>query len=209
MAISSISLSPSFIGIQASQFQAEIDARSPAANLQPKESGVIAQFSVFGQFQSSLSDLQSKAQSLRNLSMPPNFQDLQVVVQGFVQSINSLKESVSRLASKQSAPNADSKLGQAVDSVRKAVDRDGGNALPALQKVGVSRQADGMFSVNDKQLGEIFQNDRSGALSAVFEVADRFAQVAGKQYTPSAQRADTVSYAASQAVTSYVSVAAL
>ena len=204
MAISSINLSPNLIGAQISQFQADIDAQRPSAASQSKGNSVIAHISAFGQFQSTLADLQSKAQSLKNLSNPPTFQDLQVVVQGFVQSVNSLKESASRLAPKQSELSADSRLGQAANNVRKAVDGNDRNTLSALQKVGVSRQTDGMFSINEKQLGESFQNDRSGALSAMFKVADHVAQVAEP-----VQPVNTGGYAASKAIASYVSVAAL
>ena len=204
MATSSINLSPNLIGAQTSQFQAAVDARSPISATQRKEKGVIAHISAFGQFQSSLADLQNKAQSLKNLSNPPTFQDLQVVVQGFVQSVNSLKESASRLASRQNDPIADSRLGQAANNVRKAVDEDDRNTLSALQKVGVSRQADGMFSIHETQLGESFQNDRSGAFSAMFKAADRVAQVAEP-----VQSINTGGYAASKTIASYVSVAAL
>lgn len=213
MAISSINLSPNLIGTQISEFQAELDARRSTSASQDKPSGVIAQFSVFGQFQSSLADLQSRAQSLKNSSKPPTFQDLQVVVQGFVQSLNSLRESASRLASRQEASAAENRFAQAADGVRKVVDGDDPGALSALQKMGVSRQADGVFSVNDRQLGGLFQDDRSGALSAVSDMADRFVRAADKQNTsqpaPPIQGASVGNYAAGKAVASYAAVAAL
>ncbi len=204
MAISGINLSPNLISTQTSEFQAAIGAQSPSAISQQKGNSVIAHISAFGQFQSTLADLQSKAQSLKNLSNPPTFDDLQLAVQGVVQSLNSLKENASLLASKQSALSADSRAGQAVNSARKAVDGSDLNTLSALQKAGISRQADGMFAVNEKELEKSSRDDRSGALSAMFEVADHVAQVAKP-----VQSTNTGGYAASKAIASYVSIAEL
>lgn len=196
MAIAGINLSPNLIGTQISQFQADIGARSPVAASRGVEEGVVARFSVFGQFQASLADLQSKAQSLKDLSKPPTLQDLQVVVQGFVQSLNSLRESASR-------------LGQAEDGVRKAVDGGDEGALTALQEAGVSQRADGLFSVNDRQLEKRFQDDRSGALPGMLGAAGRFVRVADEQNASRQPPPIQGGYAASKAIASYTAVAAL
>jgi len=210
MAVLSINPSPNLIGAQISQFQADIDARSPVANTQRAESGVVAQFSVFGQFQASLSDLQSKAQSLKSLSVPPTFQDLQLAVHGFVDSLNSLRENARQLAARQEALASEKRD---ADSVLKAVDENDGNMRSALQQAGISQDADGTFSVNERQLGTFIQHDRSGALSNAFGVADHFAQFADRQTAlpqlQSAQTASTAGYAASKAIASYAAVAAL
>lgn len=203
MAIAGINLSPNLIGTQISQFQADIGARSPVAASRGVEEGVVARFSVFGQFQASLADLQSKAQSLKDLSKPPTLQDLQVVVQGFVQSLNSLRESASRLG------QAEDGVRKAVDGVRRAVDGGDEGALAALQEAGVSQRADGLFSVNDQQLEKRFQDDRSGALSGMLGAAGRFVRVADEQNASRQPPPIQGGYAASKAIASYTAVAAL
>lgn len=197
MAITGINLSPNLIGTQLSQFQADMDARSPVSASRSAGEGVVAQFSVFGQFQASLADLQSKAQALKDSSKPPTFQDLQVVVQGFVQSLNSLRENASR-------------LGQAEDGMRKAVGGDDKDTLAALQEAGVSQRADGLFSVDDRQLEKRFQDDRSGALSGMLGAAERFVRTADvSRQPPPIQGGNAGGYAASKAIASYAAVAAL
>lgn len=200
MAIAGINLSPNLIGTQLSQFQADMDARNPASASRSAGEGVVAQFSVFGQFQASLADLQSRAQALKDSSKPPTFQDLQVVVQGFVQSLNSLRENASR-------------LGQAEDGVRKAVNGDDKDTLAALQEAGVSQRADGLFSVDDRQLEKRFQDDRSDALSGMLVATERFVRAADKQdaprQPPPIQGGNAGGYAASKAIASYAAVAAL
>lgn len=197
MAIAGINLSPNLIGTQLSQFQADMDARNPVSASRSAGEGVVAQFSVFGQFQASLADFQSRAQALKDSSKPPTFQDLQTVVQGFVQSLNSLRENASR-------------LGQAEDGVRKAVEGDDKDTLAALQEAGVSQRADGLFSVNDQQLEKRFQDDRSGALSGMLGAAERFVRTADvSRQPPPTREGNAGGYAASKAIASYAAVAAL
>lgn len=200
MAIAGINLSPNLIGTQLSQFQAGMGARNPVSASRSAGEGVVAQFSAFGQFQASLADLQSKAQALKNSSKPPTFQDFQVVVQGFVQSLNSLRENASRLR-------------QAEDGVRKAVDGGDKDTLAALQETGVSQRADGLFSVNDQQLEKRFRDDRSGALSGMLGAAERFVRTADKQdaprQPPPIRGGNAGGHAASKAIASYAAVAAL
>lgn len=155
--------------------------QTPLASPQLKEGGAIAQLSAFGQVKSSLVDLQNKAQALKSFSKPPTLEDFKVVVQGFVQSFNSISNGVKELTSKQGALGADSRLDQGLNDVRKAVNGDNGNAFTSLQKLGISQQENGAFSINQKQLGKSFQDNRSGVLSAASDIANRVTLVTGQQ----------------------------
>ncbi len=183
MAISSVNLSLSPVGATTTQVQVGFDPKTSPLALQSKENNALAQLSAFGQVKMSLADLQNKAQALKDFSKPPTFQDFQLVVQSFVQSLNSLNRNISQLATRQDATSADNRPGQALNSVRKAVEGNNQNTLSAMQKMGVSQQAGGMFSINQGQLEKSFQGNRPGALATMHEVANRVAQVADKQLT--------------------------
>jgi len=155
-------------------------SQTSLASSQLNVGGAVAQLSAFGQVKSSLADLQNKAQALKNFSKPPTLEDFKVVVQGFVQSFNSISKGVKELTSKQ-VLGADSRPGQALNDVRKAVNGDSGNTFTSLQKLGISQQADGVFSINQKQLDKSFQDNRSGVLSAASDIADRVTLVTGQQ----------------------------
>ncbi len=151
------------------------------ASPQLKGGGAVAQLSAFGQVKSSLVDLQNKAFALKNFSKPPTLEDFKVVVQGFVQSLNSINKGVKESASRQGVLGTDSRSGQALNDIRKAVNGDSANAFTSLQKLGISQQGDGAFSINQKQLKKSFQDNRSGALSAASDIANRVALVTGQQ----------------------------
>lgn len=181
MTISIVGLSSNTINTSASQGAAVFDARNPLSTLQNKESSAVAQLSALGQVRASLSDLQSKAGALKIFSKSPTFADFQVVVQGFVQSVNSLSKNLSALTSKQSALNADSRSGQALNSVSKAISSANESGLSSFQKMGISQQANGTFFINQKQLEKSFQDNRTGVLSAISDLANRVTQAADKQ----------------------------
>jgi len=180
MVISGINTLPNTTSAPASQAQAGLDPQNPPSTLQSSKNSVVAQLSAFGQVKASLADLQNKAQALKNFSKPPTFTDFQLVVQGFVQSFNSLNKNVSTLTSKQGALNADSHSGQALNNVRQAVAGANQNTFSSLQKMGISQQANGTFSINQNQLAKSFQDNRSGSLSTVFSLANRVTQATDK-----------------------------
>ena len=181
MAISGVGLSSNISSTPAVQGGVGPDSQNPLSTLQSKEKSALTQLSAFGQVKSSLADLQNKAEALKSFSKPPTFSDFQVVVQGFVQSVNSLNKTVSALTSKQGVLNADSRSGQALNSVNKAIDGANGGGLSGLQKMGISQQANGTFSVNQKQLEKSFQDNRPGALSTICDLANRVTQATDKQ----------------------------
>lgn len=184
MVISSVTLSPNTISTPTSQVAAAFDPQNPLSTLQSKENNTVAQLSTLSQVKSSLADLQNKAQALKNFSKPPTFGDFQLVVQGFVQSFNTLNKNAGALTSKQGAPNPDNRSRQALSNVNKAIDGANAGGFSALQKMGISQQANGTFAINQKQLEKSFQDNRPGALSTIFDLANRVTQAADKQISP-------------------------
>ena len=179
MTISIIGVSSNTINTSVSQVAAGSEPQSPLSTLQNKDNSAIAQLSALGQAKASLTDLQNKAQALKNFSKPPTFTDFQLVVQGFVQSFNSLNKNISAL--KQSALNADNLSGQALNNVSMAIAGTNESGFFSLQKMGISQQASGSFSINQNQLEKSFQDNRPGVLSTVFDLANRVTQTIDKQ----------------------------
>ena len=180
MTISIVGLSSNATSTSTSQVPAGFDPQSPLSILQNKEDSALAQLSSLGQVKFSLADLQNKAGALKNFSKPPTFADLQVVVEGFVRSFNSLNKNVRALTSKQGAFNADNRSGQALNSVNNAIAGANGNGLFALQKMGISQQANGTFSINQNQLAQSFQDNRPDTLSTIFDLANRVTSATDK-----------------------------
>lgn len=182
MAVSVISQSITTLGAFNNQAQGGDAQSNPLANLQSKDSAAQAQLSLFGRVQSSLDDLQSKAQALKNFSKPPTLSEFKVVVQGFVQSFNNLNRTVNEVASsKPDALRSDSRLGKTLDAMRNAAAGPGGASISTLQKQGVERQKEGGLSLNQSALERAFQNDRQGSLNTFAEVADRIGKAIDRQ----------------------------
>ncbi|MDD2915649.1 MAG: hypothetical protein PHP70_10065 [Gallionella sp.] len=153
---------------------------NPVAALQRIEASTVTQLSAYGQVKSSLADIQDKARALKNISQPPTFADFKGVVQAFVQSFNSINQTVSNVTSKKGALNGDNRASQALDEIRKAVAGPKENALSSLQGLGVSQQANGKFAINQQQLSKSFQDNPQGALSTISELSGRVTQTADK-----------------------------
>lgn len=182
MAVSGISQAFAAVGAFDSQAQAGDAQNNPLATLQRKEAAVQTQLSAFGRVKSSLADLQAKAQALKSFSKPPTLEDLKTVVQGFVQSFHNLSKTVNEVSSqKQSALNGDVRPGQALNEIRKAAAGANDASIGALQKLGIDRQKDGTFSINQKTLDKSFQADRAGMLTTLSDVADRVGKAIDKQ----------------------------
>ena len=247
MSVSSISQTLSAVGAYDSQAQYGDAKRSIFANLQSAQSASQSNISDSGKVKSSLADLQSKARAIKNLAIPPTYNDLQVVFQGFVQSFNQLNKFVNEATSQKSNISS-SDLGprQTLSEIQKAISGQEGRS--SLAKVGVSFQQDGSLSINQNTFFNAFQSDRSGVTTTLTGVADRVASAIDKQLSSSgingqknqdlstkqsessskdnpdqariavqqnrqrelaAQIANTVSFTAKNAVTTYFSVAGL
>lgn len=184
MAVSGVSQALSAVGAYDSQAQAGDAQKKPPTTFFPQQGAAVQpQLSTLGRVQSSLADLQAKAQALKNFSNPPTFEDFKTLVQGFVQSVSNLNKMVNEV--KQSALNGESRLGQALKEIQKAATGTSNTSTGALQKFGIDRQKDGTFSINQKTLEKSFQADRSAMLNTFSGVADRVGKAIDKQLSSS------------------------
>ena len=157
----------------------------PLAALRRIETSSVVQLSSFGQVKSSLADIQNKARALLTVSKSPNLADFKVVVQAFVQSLNSIRKTVSDLTSEKGALNGDSRPSQALSDINKAVDGPNGSAISALKDLGISQQGNGAYSVDQKQLEKAFQDNPQNASSVIADLASRVTQATDKQLSVS------------------------
>jgi flagellar capping protein FliD len=156
-------------------------ALDPLAALRRIETSTVTQLSSYGQVKSSLADLQDKARALKNLSQPPTLSDFKGVVQAFVQSFNSITQTVNNLTSKKGALNTENRPSQALNDIRKAVSGPKGNALSSLKELGISQQANGTFALDQKQLEKSFKDNPKDALSTISDLASRVTKSTDKQ----------------------------
>jgi len=152
----------------------------PLSALRRIETSTVTQLSSYGQVKSSLADLQDRASALKNLNQPPTLSDFKGVVQAFVQSFNSITQSVNNLTSKKGALNTESRPSQALNDIRKAAGGTKGNALSSLKELGISQQTDGTFAIDRKQLEKSFKDNQKDTLSAVSDLASRVMQATDK-----------------------------
>ena len=180
MAVSSISRSIAALNAYDSQGQSG-DAQNPPASLLRSDSAAQTRLSVFGRVQSSLADLQARAQALKNFSKPPTLDDFKTAAQGFVQSFNALSKTVNETSSLRQGLLNDLRPGQALSEVRKALAGMGESPISALQKQGVERLKDDTLAIGQKTLDKAFQADRQGVLNTFAEVADRVGKAIDQQ----------------------------
>ncbi len=182
MAVSGISQAVAAGGAYVGQASSGDAQHNPFATLQGGGAAAQTQLSGPGRVKYSLADLQAKAQALLNFNNPPTLGDFKTLVQGFVQAFNSLNKTVSEVSSqKQGALYGDAHPVQSLNEIRKAAAGTNDSSLGALQKLGIDRQKDGTFSINQKTLDQSFQADGTGALDTISEVADRVGKVIDKQ----------------------------
>ena len=201
MAVSSVSLNQNVIGAAATQAQADAGQRNqnPLQAL-PREdvnSSSRTQLSDFGRTKLALEDLRTSTETARNLNNPPALSEFRNAVQGVVQSLNALNQTV-RTADTSSA---DRRPQQALNEVRNTAEntttQDGVNAL---QRLGIATQQDGTFTVNQRQLDQSLQSNPSEAQSALNELSDRIGRVAEQQLNGTTAQSETDSTQQAQAV---------
>jgi hypothetical protein len=141
----------------------------------PPISSFISNISSSGQAKLSLESLQAKAEALKNAAVPPTLDDFKVVVQGVVSGINSVRATlVSALTESGSGSQAIARAKEFVDRI--AAGNKDEDAVALAKKIGIERQADGGFAVNQKQLKKTFNEDDNGAFSALTEFAAKLAE---------------------------------
>ena len=149
------------------------------------KSSSISFISQSGQARLSIDSFQALASAIQNLNVPPTVGDFKVAVQGVVSGLNGLRLSLANAA----VANANFREQQRAEKALEAVDRatsasKANDFVSSLQKIGVDRQSDGGFTVNQKQLSKAFNEDKQGAFSTLTDFAS---QVSKAAETPSSE----------------------
>jgi len=166
----------------ASQTSSQNQQKNPLAALQSKVSSTNTQLSLFGKVQSSLADLQARAQALKGFEKSPNLNDLKVAVLGFVQAFNTVHTVVVKATQKQAPLANDSRSTRALAEVSRAViPPDNTPSRTALEKIGITREKDGSLSVDQTALEKALREDQSGTLNTLAGLGQRVEQAAGQQ----------------------------
>ena len=179
MAVSSIALNPNAVGAAVSQAQvSDVAQRSAPATPARDDSNPSSrtELSDLGRTQLALDNVRDAADTARNLNNPPALSEFRSAVQGVVQSLNALNQTVNTADS-----TSDRRPVQALNDVRNAAVNANNNGANALQRLGITQQQDGTFAVNQRQLDRAFQQDAQGAQDALQEVASNVDQAAANQ----------------------------
>jgi hypothetical protein len=178
VAIAGISQSTSGAAAYDQQAQGKSASGTLLAAVSSAVGGNQPQISVLGQVKVSLEDLQSKAQALQNFSGPPTATDLTLAVQAFAQSYNNLQQVVASSQSANTNSNNDHRANQVQSDVLQALNGPSGDNT--LQQVGIEQLPNGQLTVNTQQLGAALQNDQTGTLNTLGQIASRVENAAGK-----------------------------
>lgn len=183
----SIAQTSSAVSAFAGQAQGEASQKNqtPLSGLQRRLESANTQLSAFGKVKLSLDDLQARAEVASNLATPPTLTDFKVAVQGVVQSVNSLSRTVAAAAASREANRAaealDQRPAQALSEVRRAVAGPNESSLAALREIGITRQKDGTFEINEQRLEQAFRDERERTVATFQEVSSRVGEVAERQ----------------------------
>ena len=200
MAVSSVSLNQSLIGAAATQAPAEAGQRNQnSLQAQPREddnSSSRTQLSDLGRTRLALDDLRTSTETARNLNNPPTLSEFRSAVQGVVQSLNALNQTVRSGETSTSDRRPQQILNEVRNTAENTTTEEGENAL---QRLGIATQQDGTFTVNQRQLDQSFQADPVEAQSALDELSNRLNRVAEQQLngTIARQEADSAQQAQS------------
>lgn len=163
MAISSTPLNSDSIDTQtALQRKGGVQPLSGAAS--KTEGSYVTHISAAGQAMLALDNFQTYAEKIQNPSSFRTPRYLQSMVEGVVDSLNTLRSWLSAAASIKSRYTASSaKTLQAIDKAVTSNDA----SLTALKKLGVERKADGNFVVSPAQVVKAYGDNPDGAFAAV------------------------------------------
>jgi hypothetical protein len=182
MAVSSVSLNQGLIGAAATQAQSEAGQRNQNQLLSlPREeanSSSRTQLSDLGRTRLALDDLRSSTETARNLNNPPALSEFRSAVQGVVQSLNALNQTVRTAEINTSDRRPQQILNEVRNTAENTTTNEGENAL---QRLGIATQQDGTFTVNQRQLDQSFQADPAEAQDALDELANNLNRVAERQ----------------------------
>ena len=182
MAVSSVSLNQNVIGAAVTQAQAEAGQRNQnSLQTQSREaanSSSRTQLSDLGRTRLALDDLRTSTETARNLNNPPALSEFRSAVQGVVQSLNALNQTV-RTAETNTSERRPQQILNEVRSTAETTTTEEGES--ALQRLGIATRQDGTFTVNQRQLDQSFQADPAEAQSALDELSNNLNRVAEQQ----------------------------
>lgn len=187
MAITSVSLLNSN-GVDASLAKLrEGSLQEFAAAQAQSSSSSITHISVSGKALISLDSLQASATAIKNSDVPPTVADFKILVSGVVGAINAVRQSVANASS--SSGSLASTLRKRLESVDQVTSK-GQDLVSALRKIGVERQGDGEFAVNQKRLAKALREDGKGAFSTLADFASKLTQAADAKKAEGDKEAD-------------------
>lgn len=183
MAVSSVSLNQSLIGAAATQAQQAEAGQRNQNQLQtlPREdanSSSRTQLSDLGRARLALDDLRDTTDTARNLNNPPALSEFRSAVQGVVQSLNALNQTVRSAEPNNTDRRPQQILNEVQTTAQNTTTDEGENAL---QRLGIATQQDGTFTVNQRQLDQSFQADPAEAQNALDELSNNLNRVAERQ----------------------------
>jgi hypothetical protein len=179
MAVSSVSLNQGLIGAAATPTQAETGQRNPnqlqTQSRDETNSSSRTQLSDLGRTRLALDDLRDATETARNLDNPPSLSEFRNAVQGVVQSLNALNQTVRNGETSTSDRRTQQILDEVRTTARNTTTDDGENAL---QRLGIATQQDGTFTVNQRQLDQAFQDNPEEAQAVLDNLSDNLNRVA-------------------------------
>lgn len=182
MAVSSVSLNQGLIGAAATQAQPEAGQRNQGQlqMLQREEanSSSRTQLSELGRTRLALDDLRTSTETARNLNNPPALSEFRSAVQGVVQSLNALNQTVRSGETSTADRRPQQILGEVRNTAENTTTNEGENALLRL---GIATQQDGTFTINQRQLDQSFQADPAEAQNALDALSNNLNRVAEQQ----------------------------
>ena len=130
------------------------------------DASFISNISPAGQAMLALDNFKASAETFKNSGSYRTVRYLQVVVQGVVGSLNALRNVLG------TATATRSKYSAAMGSVLQSIDKTtAASELSALSKVGVVRNANGSFSIDQTQVIKAFNEDGANAFATVVDFA--------------------------------------
>jgi hypothetical protein len=163
MAISSAPLNSDSIDTQTA-LQRKGSVQSLAGAASKTEGSYVTHISAAGQAMLALDNFQTYAEKIQTTSSFRTPRYLQNMVEGVVESLNTLRGWLSAAASVKSRYTASS--AKTLEAIDKAVTSNEAN-LAALKRLGVERKADGSFAVNPAQVVKAYGDNPENAFATV------------------------------------------
>ncbi len=139
--------------------------------------------SASGQSRLSLESFQALATAIQTLNVPPTVSDFEIVVTGVVSGLSGLRLALANAA----VSNANYREQQKAEKALAAIDQASKDVTAALQKIGIDRQADGSYSIDQKQLTKAFNEDPNATYATLTSFAAQASKAASSAEDSKAQ----------------------